>query len=332
MNTALSYRRQTVEFASGDGVCGGYLHLPLHVTRPPVVLMGNGLATEWHFGTADFIRAFTAAGMATLNFDYRHFGTSSGSPRQLIDFARQLEDWRAALAFLQQCPQVDATRLALWGSSLGGGHALTLAAEQGAGLRAVVAQVPHLDSRRALRETPLFQMLRTLGHGLWDGLHGLVHAAPHTLPVVAEPGELGMLTRPGWKAHYLGLVPPHCGWRNATPARSVFRVGGYRPIEKLAAIRCPALLVYGRQDAGIPAQEIEAAARRMAQVQLLPFEGDHFAVYAGPLHEGIVTAETAYLASLLEAVARPVAAGCGDCAGCSGSGSCCCARGADARC
>ena len=41
MNTALSYRRQTVEFASGDGVCGGYLHLPLHVTRPPVVLMAG---------------------------------------------------------------------------------------------------------------------------------------------------------------------------------------------------------------------------------------------------------------------------------------------------
>jgi len=41
-----------------------------------------------------------ATGFAALVFDYRHFGASSGEPRQLLDINRQLADWAGAVAFI----------------------------------------------------------------------------------------------------------------------------------------------------------------------------------------------------------------------------------------
>jgi hypothetical protein len=37
--------------------------------------------------------------LTALAFDYRHFGDSDGTPRQLLDIAHQLEDWQAAIAY-----------------------------------------------------------------------------------------------------------------------------------------------------------------------------------------------------------------------------------------
>lgn len=293
-----NFRSIDLGFPSGEERCAARLHLPLHLPRPPVLLMGNGLATEWHFGTADFIRAFTAAGIATFNFDYRHFGASTGEPRQLISFAKQLDDWRAALAFLRTRAEINPARIALWGSSLGGGHALSLAAEEPR-LRAVVAQVPHLNSREALKSVPKWQLLRTLGHALRDQLGAGFGQAAHTLPVVAEPGELGLLNKPGWKAHYLSLVPEGSAWRNAVPARSIFTAGNYNPVDVLDRLKMPVMIAYALADAAIPAVNVEIASQRIGDVTLLPFAGDHFGVYAGPWHEEIVAQETEFLRSKL---------------------------------
>ncbi|MBV2235243.1 MAG: alpha/beta fold hydrolase [Sterolibacterium sp.] len=292
------FRRITLGFSSGGTRCLGHLHLPLHHPQPPVVLMGNGLATEWHFGTADFIRAFTAAGMATFNFDYRHFGASCGEPRQLVSFARQLDDWRAALAFLRTRAEINPARIALWGSSLGGGHALSLAAEN-SDLRAVVAQVPHLNSREALKAVPKWQLLRTLAHALRDKGRAWRGLSPHTLPVLAEPGELALLNKPGWKKHYLSLVPSTSAWRNAVPARSIFTAGNYNPIDVLDRLHMPVMIAYALADAAIPAVNVEIASQRIKEVVLLPFDDDHFGVYAGPWHEEIVTQETEFLRNRL---------------------------------
>lgn len=313
---------ETVRFASGQTVCTGYLHRPVGVERAPVVLMMNGLATEWNFGTADFIRSFTAAGMATFNFDYRYFGASGGEPRQCLNFSAQLDDARAALSCLRKRTDIDTKRIALWGSSLGGGHALMLAAET-PDLQAVVAQVPHLDSRHAMKVVPKWQLIRTLGHALRDKFGSLCGAAPHSLPVLAEPGELGLLTQPGWKAHYLSLIPATSQWRNATPARSIFTAGNYNPIDIVDRLKMPVLVVYGLQDAAIPAVNVELAAQRMAQVTLLPFDDDHFGAYEVRCHDTVVQQEAAFLQEKLRAVPAKITiqngcAGCASCKGCKG--------------
>jgi alpha/beta superfamily hydrolase len=60
------------------------------------VVMAHGTAGTKDLGLSAYAEeGFVGAGLAVLLFDYRHFGASGGQPRQLIDIARQLEDYRA---------------------------------------------------------------------------------------------------------------------------------------------------------------------------------------------------------------------------------------------
>jgi dienelactone hydrolase len=130
-----------VTFDSGGVKLVGYLHRPACATgKVPGVVMGHGFS-----GTQDRLfdnaRRFAEAGFAALTFDYRSFGESGGEPRHVVSFQGQLEDWRAAIRFARGLEGVDAGRIALWGSSLGGGHVVYVAAEDPR-IAAVVAQIP----------------------------------------------------------------------------------------------------------------------------------------------------------------------------------------------
>lgn len=256
----------------------GYWHFPAGVPQPmPAVLMGHGFAALWQFATAPIIEAFNAAGWAVFSFDYRHFGESEGKPRQLVNVAKQLADWQGALQQVRGHEAVDAGRIALWGSSFGGGHALTTAA--GAhDVAAVVAQVPHCDGRHAGSDISAVQGLGIAAHLILDLLAACVGRC-HTIPVVAGPGQTGALPYPGWREDYLALVPPGANWRNALPARSLLSVGRYHPVDICDRIRCPVLFIYGSDDPGIPVATVEAAAARMPDAHLAPYEGGHFDVY-----------------------------------------------------
>jgi fermentation-respiration switch protein FrsA (DUF1100 family) len=172
---------QKIEFqVAGDKVTGHW-HFPSDGTAPwPLVLMGHGFAALWHFGTGPSIEAFNNAGFAVFTFDYRHFGDSEGQPRQLISVPKQLDDWRAALQQVRGDSRIDAARIALWGSSFGGGHALSIAAEA-TDVAAVISQVPHCDSRGLFKTLPVAISLKTMGHVLLDQLYSLVGKV-HTLP------------------------------------------------------------------------------------------------------------------------------------------------------
>lgn len=139
--------RRDLRFPCGDGVCAAWLWLPPGAAKPPVVVMGHGFAGTRDVALPRVAERFAQAGIAALAFDYRHFGASSGAPRQLVDPWRQLEDWRAAVAFARGLDAVDGARVALFGTSLGGGLALMTAASE-ADVQAVVAQVPLIDSGR----------------------------------------------------------------------------------------------------------------------------------------------------------------------------------------
>ncbi|MBM4335326.1 MAG: alpha/beta fold hydrolase [Deltaproteobacteria bacterium] len=119
--------------------------MPAGAERAPAVVMAHGFAGTRDVALPYFAERFARVGIAAFVFDYRGFGASGGTPRQLVDPWRQLEDWRAALAFARTRADLDGSRVALLGSSLGAGHALITAADDGAAV-AVVAQVPLVDT------------------------------------------------------------------------------------------------------------------------------------------------------------------------------------------
>ncbi len=84
---------------------------------PALILChGFGSCKEHH---ADFAAAAVAQGWAVLNFDWRGHGASDGC----LD-SRAINDVGAARAWLRSRPQVDARRIAVRGSSMGGYFAL----------------------------------------------------------------------------------------------------------------------------------------------------------------------------------------------------------------
>lgn len=93
MITAQSFTRHDVSFTSGKDSCAAGLYLPTGVTSPPVVVLGHGLGATREMRLDAFVERFARAGIAALAFTYRHFGDSSGQPRQLLSIKRQLADW-----------------------------------------------------------------------------------------------------------------------------------------------------------------------------------------------------------------------------------------------
>jgi fermentation-respiration switch protein FrsA (DUF1100 family) len=86
------------------------------------VVLGHGLGTVKEMRLDAYAERSAAAGYVCLVFDYPHFGSSGGEPRQLLDIKRQLDDWRAAVRFVRALEAVDADRVADFGSSFGGGQ------------------------------------------------------------------------------------------------------------------------------------------------------------------------------------------------------------------
>src|SRR5437868_2434625 len=126
MATNSSARRDVAFNSSGDE-CRAWLFLP-DAERTPLVILGHGLGATREYGLEPYARRFADAGIAALVFTYRHFGDSGGEPRQLLDIERQLDDWAAALAYARNLDGIDTARIALWGTSFGGGHVLVAAA------------------------------------------------------------------------------------------------------------------------------------------------------------------------------------------------------------
>ncbi len=97
--------RTDVEFDSGCDRCAAWLYRPAEAREPtPAVVLAPGLAGVRAAAVDGFAAHFAAAGMAALVFDYRGFGDSGGSPRQLMTVHRQLEDWHAPSRPPARCP------------------------------------------------------------------------------------------------------------------------------------------------------------------------------------------------------------------------------------
>jgi fermentation-respiration switch protein FrsA (DUF1100 family) len=95
-------------------------------TRAPTgitVVVFNGNAGHRGY-RAPLARALADRGVATLLFDYRGYGGNPGGPSE----AGLMRDARAARAWIDAQPGVDATKIAYLGESLGTGVAVQLAA------------------------------------------------------------------------------------------------------------------------------------------------------------------------------------------------------------
>ena len=269
----------------------------------PCVVMAHGLGGTRAAGLEPFAEAFAAAGLHVLCFDYRGFGSSDGQPRQVVSDKMQLEDWAAAIAFARTLDGVDPARIATWGSSFSGAHAVTAAVRDGR-IAAVSSQGAMMDGLAALqnviRKQGLLHGLKLTQKGLSDALRGALGLPRAMLPVVADPGEPGVLTTPDSKPGYTRITPP--AWRNEISTSWAVTLATYRPNLLTPRLPCPALFCIATDDAVVPPAAMEDGARRAPdKVRVKRYAAGHFEIYVPPMFETVVADQTAFF---METLAR----------------------------
>lgn len=287
----MAHQRQDISFQSQGLTCRGWLYKPDGADKPPVVVMAHGFSAERTFRLPAFAEVFADAGMAVLLFDYRNFGDSEGEPRFLVDPRRHLEDWRAAVACARGRDDLDASRIALWGSSFSGGHVIMTAAEDQK-IAAIVAQVPYvggIEVKLSAADT-LKAAMAIIGDriaSLWGG--------SVTVPIVGPPGSFAAMNAPE-AMEFLEIVPPESKWNNRVPARALTTLASYQPRDVAARVSCPALVLVGSKDETTPPDFAEGAAALMPKGEVASYDAGHFEVYVPPMFEQVVAREKEFLA------------------------------------
>lgn len=287
-------QRTKVRFDSDGTDCVAW-HYP--GTNGGCVVMAAGGAVTKEPGTDPFAARFQEAGFAVLAFDYRGLGESGGGPRQVLNVGRQLADWDAALAFAATLPGV--VRIAGWGFSLSGGHLFPVAARHPE-LAAVIAQNPLADGPaampNALRHETLGVILSFPLVALRDACRGLVGREPLLIPLAGPRGTTAMLTTPDAQDGDRALNPGnrYPEWRQVVAARSVLRLGGYRPGRYARRVRCPLLVVVADDDRSALAGPALRAAGRARAAEVVHVSGGHYAPFLDAYDE-VVAAELDFL-------------------------------------
>jgi fermentation-respiration switch protein FrsA (DUF1100 family) len=290
--------RLDVAFPSDGDHCKAWLFMP-DAERPPLVILGHGLGATREFGLEPYARRFADAGIAALVFTYRHFGDSGGEPRQLLDIERQLGDWAAALAYARSLEAIDAERIALWGTSFGGGHVIEVAARDGA-VAAVVSQCPFTDGLAATRAASPRSLVRALAPALRDELARIRNRPPVLVPLVGPPGSTALMTSPDSEVGYHALIPPGVDFQGGVSARFINRVGLYRPGRSASKVSGPILFCICDADAVAPAETALRYAATAPRGEVRRYPVGHFDIYLGEPFEHAVADQTEFLVRHLE--------------------------------
>ena len=284
--------REDVTFQSKDETCAAWFYPAETANATATVVMAHGLAGVKEMRLDAYAEQFALAGYNVLVFDYRYFGASTGTPRQLLDLAKQRDDWAAAVAYARGRSDVDGAKVVLWGSSLSGGHVISVATQLGAA--AVISQVPHTDGPVSTLAIGPTQIVRLARHALWDVARALTGREPHYVPATGAPGDLALITVGDSSKRYLGLVPEGQKFDQRVAARLILHIAMYSPGRHLKRLTMPVLLQVGARDQTTPAKAtLKHASRSSAVVR--NHDVGHFEPYTGDLFQTFVAEQVEFL-------------------------------------
>jgi dipeptidyl aminopeptidase/acylaminoacyl peptidase len=219
--------------------------------------------------------ALTAAGFGVLIFDYRGFGDSEGA-RELSP-ARQLQDLRNAVTYLQTREDVVPDAIGAFGSGgTGGGNAVLLAGVDER-VHAVVSQLPVADGRDWLH--------RMRSESDWLAFLGALE----------EDRRLRVLTGSGRRVHPREEIMVPSAERRTTKVKAdvddripsdvslaaADEILDYRPIDAASRLTTPLLVVGVEGDATTPTDHAVALyeAARGPRRLVMQRHTTHYAAY-----------------------------------------------------
>lgn len=293
-STGITFTREEISFRSGETTCAAWFYLPDGVTNPPVVVLGHGLGATRELRVDAFAERFAAAGIAAIAFTHRYFGTSGGTPRQLVSVKRQLEDWEAALAYVKSRRDVDTSRIAVWGSSLGGGNAIVIASRHPE-LAAAVAQCPFTDGPATARALGPITSAKLAPAVVGDLIAQVRRADPVLVPLAGDTGAKALMAGPDALSGCLSLVPEGGTFINKATARVAPTLAARRPGRQAKKIAAPILFCICERDTITPPEKTLEYARTAPKGEIKTYPASHFDIYVGEQFEKAVADQTEFL-------------------------------------
>jgi len=293
-----------VEFPSEGAVLRGRYYVHPDTSKPaPIVIMAHGFScTITGMVAGNYAEAFFDAGFAVLLYDHRNFGISGGEPRQEINKWVQARGYRDAIDFVTTLPEIDLSRIAIWGDSMSGNEVLVMGALDER-VSAVVAQVPAIG-RTTPPPDPDGKLFTALRETFFNGdVSGTPETTTPRMPVVSFdqgsiPSQLTPLTAYRWFMEYGGRYGT--GWENWATRVDPKTPAPLSAVLSAPYLKVPVLMLISPEDE-MPGANTEVA--RMAwdltpePKELVEVDGGHFGIvhYPGPLFDHSVNAQKDFL-------------------------------------
>lgn len=286
--------QSTVRFDSCGVDCVGYLYYPASTSEElPCVVLGHGFGGTQDTPSIQYVaEELAAAGFAALTFDYRNFGESGGTPRQLISLQGQQADIHAAIRCARSRDSIDSDRIALWGTSLGGGHVIAVAADDPR-IVAVVAQVPFNGFPKQVEGRSRTDTLRLFGAMAWDTIRGWLGRPPYYIPAVGTTDELAVMVSP--RANQVINVMDSDQWQNEVTPRVLFEMMRFKPSDEAAQLAIPVLVCIAESDRETPAELARQIAENAPRGELRSYPVTHFEIYQPAVRTQIVEDQIDFL-------------------------------------
>lgn len=302
----MSAGREDVVFASGSGEhradCAAWLYRPAGAVTDarPLIVLAHGLGAVRTMRLDAYAEQFVAAGYAALVFDYRHFGDSGGEPRQLLDVGRQREDWHSAIAYARTLDGIDPDKIALFGTSFGGGHVIAVGAADPR-VAAIISQCPFTDGLSSGLTLGPRATIGVTVTALRDLLAAIRHRVPVLVPLAGAPGETALMNAPDVVDGYLGLVPTGQTITNGVAARVGLRIPLLRPGRQAKNVAAPILFCVCDADTVAPPRPTLKYAAQAPNSTVLRYPFGHFDIYVGEAFEKAIADQIEFLQRVVPA-------------------------------
>jgi len=238
------YHEEQVTFANGETTLAGSLLVPNNGrSRHPAIAFLHGSGPEGRFASRFLADLFARRGIATLIYDKRGVGASTGNWR-IADYETLGRDAMLAVAMLRARTDIDSSRVGIYGHSQGASIAPLVAS------RAKVAfVVASAASGIRVDEGERFSLRNSLGGGRLTPADSA--RAEHFVDLMIQSGREGRRS-----AELDSVVSKDSAekWFFAVPAKDSYywafskAIASYDPSRYWAEVHVPVLFLYGELD------------------------------------------------------------------------------------
>jgi len=300
------YTEREITFRSGDATLAGTLLLPNVEGRVPAVVFLHGSGPEGRWANRFLATQAAAHGFASLIFDKRGVGSSTGDWRTATPDVL-VGDAVAAVARLLDEPRIDPARIGIHGHSQGGTLAPMVAVRSRRVAFVVASAAAGLPTDSVERYSILNSVLPDAATAEDSAsatryAEAVVAAAYRGQPRLRVDSLAARYRDRPW---FFPPPPPDNPYWTFSPA-----FAAYHPLEWWARVRVPVLLLYGGDDQRVPAAAsasrigatLRAAGNRRVTTRIFPGAGHTFRLPPGP--SGWPVTAPDYIPTLLGWLAR----------------------------